>query len=668
MRARPPVPELRVCAREHEPGFEPERRQDDVQERQAQRGAIGLLARELAFTAAHQQQRADRGHEALARVVLDAGRALLGGGAAHERLRLVPALLLDRRERQVREREPVGGREAPGPAVLGLLQPDPRTADVVGQQRAEAQEQQRDRPHGAVRSEALERRLAVGHELRRALVAEGGAQRQAHPLERGAVGQEARPVAAEGHRGAVRGVRRFAALVGRPPAPERRLRVGRELLLGEPRTPAPDRRRTPVGDVVADVRGDQVAGDIEVPRVDRVPDRPIHVAGLGVRRAGATMQPALARRVPGVQLGAQHLPEQAVDAEDLAMGLDGSDEEVGVGECLQAHGGVLAAQHSVADHRPQLVKDRRAHEKPGVLGCGPGQHLLAEVLREVRLVGAERDSRAQLGLRAQHEARQPDRGRPALGALDDDRRLAVVDVHARRAQHRGALSRRHAQVGGLELPQAPLCAQPRERERRSRAPRQDDGAAGRRLLAERVQHVHGAAAVQEVDVVEDEHQRLDALVEQRDEPRERQRQHAGPARRQARDQLLVGSAVPSQRMREVEQQHDRVVVALVEREPRHRAGLVGGELAEQRRLPVARRRADHPHRGVGRGGQAPDQPRARDGFLPVARWRQPPGERRRRNGSAGRRLGHGKSLARGITPTGRGGAPPPAVHWSRPTL
>ena len=109
---------------------------------------------------------------------------------------------------------------------------------------------------------------------------------------------------------------------------------------------------------------------------------------------------------------------------------------------------------------------------------------------------------------AQREGREVEGGGPALGPLHNERRLLVVDWGAGGPQERGAFRRRHPQVVGRELEQAPACAQAGEIQRWPGTAAENERAAHPDAFAERTQNVETLAAAHVVHVVEDQHDRV----------------------------------------------------------------------------------------------------------------------------------------------------------------
>ena len=185
-------------------------------------------------------------------------------------------------------------------------------------------------------------------------------------------------------------------------------------------------------------------------------------------------------------------------------------------------------------------------------------------------------------------------GDPALGAplqRGDIRRGQVQTHHG--VQVRGCLVLREAEIAGADLDEFPTCPQASQRQRRI-GPARDHDVHPRRHVLEQERHpVLDLAGVDDVVVVEHEHDVVRdraELVDQRGEdrldrrrlrhPEERQRARTDPGRHRA------------QRRDQVRPEHGGLVVARVQGQPRHGLGASRRgcqPLGEQRRLAEAGR-------------------------------------------------------------------------------
>ena len=106
-----------------------------------------------------------------------------------------------------------------------------------------------------------------------------------------------------------------------------------------------------------------------------------------------------------------------------------------------------------------------------------------------------------------------------------------------------------------------------------------------------------------------------ACIDAIDVDQRRDAGHAGTRRRQRPEHLRLDPLDAIEDHGEIGQEHGRVVVAGVDRQPHHPRLLALGPLRQQGRLAVARRRDDGDHRGLVCGDETIDEGRAGDDAL-----------------------------------------------------
>ena len=172
----------------------------------------------------------------------------------------------------------------------------------------------------------------------------------------------------------------------------------------------------------------------------------------------------------------------------------------------------------------------------------------------------------------ERERRQLQAGRPAFRALVQGGQVAWVELHfGPVVQEDGRLLLGETQVGGVQFAQLVACSQPGEREARIRAGREDKLQGRRKVLDEEGER-QVTLALDHVIVV----QHQDRRTGQSGELVEQQRQHGvkqAHARSPQRRQRMPpdGRIDPVERLHDVGQQAQRIVVALVEVHPAGRA-------------------------------------------------------------------------------------------------
>src|SRR5215207_11671020 len=180
-------------------------------------------------------------------------------------------------------------------------------------------------------------------------------------------------------------------------------------------------------------------------------------------------------RLAPLQLDAENLGEQVVEAEPLATVVEGEQEEVRAGERLQRTGGSTLLEDRVAQRRAQALEHRRAQHEPLELGVVSREDLAGEEVDDVCARAVERaDERPPVRRAGERQRSEVDPGRPALRPGDEE-----VDVGRRQrelepvVQELPRLAGREAQVVGAQLDQLAARAERAEREGRV-SPRGDD--------------------------------------------------------------------------------------------------------------------------------------------------------------------------------------------------
>ena len=258
-----------------------------------------------------------------------------------------------------------------------------------------------------------------------------------------------------------------------------------------------------------------------------------------------------------------------------------------------------------------------------------------------------RHQRVLVRLAGQRQRGQVDPGRPALGARDEQVDVGVVEAELEAAvEERPGLLGGEAQRVGPQLEQLPVRPQRAERQGRVGPGREHELERRRHVVDEPRDALPRRRAGEPVEVVEHQRQ-LGLLGELVDEPRQ---QHLDDRRRGGgRGQRLVreARAGAAQRLDDVRPQHDRVVVALVERDPRHRPPLrlLLAPGREQDRLAEARRAGDERELQPAPSPQPLEQPLARDGLRRDERGMELGDEEDRCVRTGG--LAHGATLAGG---------------------
>ena len=189
-------------------------------------------------------------------------------------------------------------------------------------------------------------------------------------------------------------------------------------------------------------------------------------------------------------------------------------EQVVRGQGLEHRAGGRVAAQGDRERGADLVGDARGQQEL-LAPVVEGAHLVHEVGGDPRVAPVERERRLGgiVGGRQRHVG-EPEAGGPALGGGHQvgQRGLGQVEPVV---EHQASLVGRERQVGGADVAQPPRDPQPVQRQRGVVARDQHEVQAGRRVPGDRLEQADRAAALDFVDVVEDQHDPL--LAEQRQE-------------------------------------------------------------------------------------------------------------------------------------------------------
>ena len=271
---------------------------------------------------------------------------------------------------------------------------------------------------------------------------------------------------------------------------------------------------------------------------------------------------------------------------------------------------MLAAENRIAERPAHPLEQRRAPQEREPLLAESVQVLGVQVRRHEPMVAGEDNLwlirlRPHAGRAPSRERRELERSRPALGAVEQVLRGVAGQVGTRRAQKELCLASRQREVARPQLEQPPTHPQ-LIGDRALDPARDDDRRAFGDVLGQQRHDLERVGRREHVRVLDDE----DAPVRGRERGRDA-RDDGAPERRLRRRERLERPAVdrrqPVDGGGQVLQQHDRIVVAPVERDPGELPVVARCPLRQQRRLPVTAR-CDDGHGARGQvGAQAVDE-------------------------------------------------------------
>src|SRR5215211_5043246 len=319
---------------------------------------------------------------------------------------------------------------------------------------------------------------------------------------------------------------------------------------------------------------DQQPDTLVVSGRDGLPNRPLEVARTLQPHARPFAQGGHQVGLAAPELVEKQLTEEMVVAVPLSLLVQGYYEQVGAGEPAQELGGTLPARDRIAQrasHRPQY----RGHEQklPDLL-VESRQDLLSQQADDVAVAAPKRCDEGMLVLLVlQGEGSEVDPRRPPFGTLEQHREVIGADAkpHLLVQQAIGFILG-EGELLGADLVHLSLGPKPSQWQRRVRAARDDDVDVLREVLQEEGHRVMRALLGHELVVIEHQDDRigqLGDLVYERGE-----RRFDEPLPHGAHSQENIGSEFLffwhnlAQRLYYVPPQPDRIVVLLVEGDPR----------------------------------------------------------------------------------------------------
>ena len=292
------------------------------------------------------------------------------------------------------------------------------------------------------------------------------------------------------------------------------------------------------------------------------------VGGVPLGGPGVELLDALGARQ--LQLAAGDGGEELVETEPRAITVERHQEQVGAFEVVEDRRAVTASQQVVAQSSREPVQHRDVEDEVPQPLRMPAEDLLGEVVPDEPVAPAEAVHEV-VGVRSVGEGERGEvEGRgPALGPFDQLGEGVVREGDARAGDHLARLLRREGQVLGPELGQVVGHAQPPQPE--SGVGPGDDHHVGllRQALHEELDLLVACGQLDEVEVVEDEHQ-----VVRHGRQRCHDRRQQGRGRLQAPAEHPRGfdegqhAPRPFEGRGHVAPQPHRVVVAGIEGDPR----------------------------------------------------------------------------------------------------
>ena len=205
----------------------------------------------------------------------------------------------------------------------------------------------------------------------------------------------------------------------------------------------------------------------------------------------------------------QQIGEQMVVPVPAPLAVQGDDEQVGPIEVLEGllAGGRGVEQHGITERAAEPIEDGRAQQE-GLHGFGlPLEDFFDQIVEhEVVAAGERGDEAGSVFTALQRDRGELQTGDPALGPAFERTDLVggEVEVHDL-VEKAGGLGRGEAQIGGAQLGQLASGAQSGQGQRGILAGGDDQVHLGRQVLDQEGQRIVDRLGVEDVVVVENEH-------------------------------------------------------------------------------------------------------------------------------------------------------------------
>ena len=279
-----------------------------------------------------------------------------------------------------------------------------------------------------------------------------------------------------------------------------------------------------------------------------------------------------------------------VVAVPLAPVVEGNQEQVSSVEGLEHGLAAVLGGDGLAQRAMQSAQDGGVQQEGAKMVGLALQDFLGQVVDDVAVVpGESRDEASDVVSAPQGERRQLDRGDPPFGPPVEGGDLLGRQVEPHHLiEVLRCLVGREAQIGGADLDQLAPSSQPRHRQRRVGTAGEHEVQLRRQVLQQEGHPVLDLARLDEVVVVEQQHHLVRQGVEVVEQRGEDHLDRRRLGRLQERERIVTdaGPGRPERRDH-VRPEHCGIVVALVEREPRHGIAISrsrGQPFGQQRRL------------------------------------------------------------------------------------
>ena len=270
------------------------------------------------------------------------------------------------------------------------------------------------------------------------------------------------------------------------------------------RASSASRRSRRITGMVSSMRS---AAAVVVVAGQRMPDGGGRITVVLEPGAGPPVQLGDPTRLLPEQLRAEHVGEQVVVAVPLPVVVERDEEQVGPLERDQPRRPPGLAGDGIAQRAGEPLEDGRLQQEVAHVGGLAREDLLGEVVHDEAVVAGEPgDDRAGVVAVLQGQAGQLQGGRPSLGPLGQGGDVSGGQRQAHRpGEILGGFLRGEPQVGRADLDQLAARPKPRERQRRVGPGSEQEMDLGRQMLEQERHPVVDVARLDQVVVVQHQH-------------------------------------------------------------------------------------------------------------------------------------------------------------------
>ena len=299
-----------------------------------------------------------------------------------------------------------------------------------------------------------------------------------------------------------------------------------------------------------------------------------------------------------------------MEAKPLPALIERNHEEVRSLEALEGRRGAVGPEDGVTEIPAHLIQHGDRGQEAELLAGHAGEQLIAQVVGDEPVISAKGGDRPA-GL-PDRESSEIEPARPALGLLDEGDQIIVTQLDPGAREQIAGLGPVHAELLRTQLQKLAVGAKGTDPARGLDLAGEHELRSAGEVVDEQVDRVQALRVADLVCVIEDQDEwRLHAR-QGRPEAREDQSVDRGCGRRERLERVLGKLLDPVKSGRDVAEQHDRVVVPVVEVDPTDWPGGPLHPLRQGGRLAITGGRRDEHDTALGGVLKSLDQRRTQD--------------------------------------------------------